>query len=185
MDNAINERAQQSALASDTIAARQASTLWGLFRERVRRSPDAIAYRDYNRTEGGWRDHTWRMISERVDRFRAALAQENITAGDRVAILLPNGIDWVCLDLAAHAIGLGCRRTLPARHRRKQRLHPRPFRRPSGSSRYRGALEVTLAIPFRIPIARARVDPRRRGQPCSLGHRTNRTRTRRCPRKRS
>lgn len=106
MDTAINERPQRSAVSGDAIGARQASTLWGLFRERVRRSPDAIAYRDYNSTEGGWRDHTWLMISERVDRFRAALAQENITVGDHVAVLLPNGIDWVCLDLAAHGSGL-------------------------------------------------------------------------------
>ena len=106
MDDAIKERAQRSAPASDTIAARQAATLWGLFCERVRRSPDAIAYRDYDHSKAGWRDHTWRMIAERVDRFRAAMARENITAGDRVAILLPNGIDWVCLDLAAHGSGL-------------------------------------------------------------------------------
>ena len=106
MDNATDERPRQSALSDDAITARQASTLWGLFRERTRRSPDAIAYRDYDRTQAGRRDHTWRMISERVDRFRAALAQENITAGDRVAVLLPNGIDWVCLDLAAHGSGL-------------------------------------------------------------------------------
>lgn len=106
MDDAINERSREFALADDIIPARQAITLWGLFRERVRRSPDAIAYRDYNRAEGGWRDHTWRTISERVDRFRAALARENITPGDRVAVLLPNGIDWVCLDLAAHGSGL-------------------------------------------------------------------------------
>ena len=106
MDNAINARSQQPAASGDTIAASQASTLWGLFRERVRRSPDAIAYREYNRTEGSWRDHTWRMISERVDWFRAALARENIAVGDHVAVLLPNGIDWVCLDLAAHGSGL-------------------------------------------------------------------------------
>ncbi len=106
MDTANNERPQRSAVSDDAIGGCQASTLWGLFRERVRRSPDAVAYRDYNRLEGGWRDHTWIMISERVDRFRAALAQENITIGDHVAVLLPNGIDWVCLDLAAHGSGL-------------------------------------------------------------------------------
>lgn len=106
MDMAINERLQRSAVSGDVIGAHQASTLWGLFRERVRRSPDAIAYRDYNGEEGGWRDHTWLMISERVDRYRAALAQENIAVGDHVAVLLPNGIDWACLDLAAHGSGL-------------------------------------------------------------------------------
>jgi long-chain acyl-CoA synthetase len=106
MDTAINQRPQRSAVSGDAIDARQADTLWRLFRERVRRSPGAIAYRDYNSTEGRWRDHTWLMISERVDRYRAALAQENITAGNHVAVLLPNGIDWVCLDLAAHGSGL-------------------------------------------------------------------------------
>ena len=107
MDSAIIQRPQRSAVSGDAmIDARQASTLWGLFRERVRRSPDAIAYHDYSSPEGRWRDHTWRMISERVDRYRTALAQETIAAGDRVAALLPNGIDWVCLDLAAHGSGL-------------------------------------------------------------------------------
>ena len=106
MDTAINERPQRSAVSGDVIDARQAATLWGLFCERVRRSPDDIAYQDYNRTEGVWRNHTWRMIAERVDRFRTALARENIAVGDRVAVLMPNGIDWVCLDLAAHGSGL-------------------------------------------------------------------------------
>jgi long-chain acyl-CoA synthetase len=106
MDTALNERLQRSAVSGDVIDARQATTLWGLFCERVRRSPDDIAYQDYNRTEGVWRNHTWRTISERVDRFRTALARENIAVGDRVAVLMPNGIDWVCLDLAAHGSGL-------------------------------------------------------------------------------
>jgi long-chain acyl-CoA synthetase len=107
MDTAINQRPQRSAASGDTmIDARQASTLWGLFRERVRRSPDAIAYRNYNSKEGRWCEHKWRMISERVDRYRTALAQEGIRAGDRVAVLLPNGIEWVCLDVAAHGSGL-------------------------------------------------------------------------------
>ena len=88
------------------IDASEAGTLWGLFQARVDRSADRIAYRDYNPITSSWRDYTWRMIAARVERFRAAFAQENITAGDRVAVLLPNGIDWVCFDLAAHASGL-------------------------------------------------------------------------------
>jgi long-chain acyl-CoA synthetase len=105
MEDAIDEGARKSARADGSIPALQAATLWGLFRDRVRRSPDAMAYRDYDFAEGRWRDHTWRTIAGRVDRFRVALARENIVAGDRVAVLLPNGIDWVCLDLAAHGSG--------------------------------------------------------------------------------
>lgn len=97
---------QAAAVDSDIVTARQAETLWGLFCERVRRSPADLAYRDYDPVTNNWRDHTWQSIAARVERFRAALARERLQPGDRVAILLPNGIDWVCLDMAAHASGL-------------------------------------------------------------------------------
>jgi len=99
-------QATPALLDENQITAGQAATLWGLFRERVRLSPDAVAYRDYDSAAACWRDHSWTMVSDRVDRLRAALAQEDIKPGERVAILLPNGIDWICLDLAAHALGL-------------------------------------------------------------------------------
>ena len=103
----MSKQSEQSvADGSDVIDASQAGTLWGLFCEQVGRSPDGIAYRGYDPVAKNWRDHTWRTIAARVDRFRAALAQEELRPGDRVAVLLPNGIDWVCLDLAAHASGL-------------------------------------------------------------------------------
>lgn len=82
----------------------EAGTLWGLFNLRVRRSPEGLAYRDF--VTGSWRDHSWSAIARRVELFRAALAAEKLNPGDRVAILLLNGIDWVCLDIAAHGCGL-------------------------------------------------------------------------------
>ena len=91
---------------SGVISSKEAATLWGLFSERVRRTPDRIAYRDYDPVTKAWRDHTWRAVATRIDRFRAALAEEGLMSGDRVALLLPNGIDWVCFDIAAHALGL-------------------------------------------------------------------------------
>jgi long-chain acyl-CoA synthetase len=104
----MNTKASEHRIANgrDVIDARQANTLWGLFCERVTRSPEAVAYRDYDPIARSWRSYTWRTIAARVDRFRAALAREDLRPGDRVAILLPNGVDWICLDLAAHASGL-------------------------------------------------------------------------------
>src|SRR6185437_16568414 len=78
----------------------------GLFCERVRRSPTDIAYREFDPVTKDWRNHTWQTIAVRVHRFRAALAGNRLESGDRVAVLLPNGVDWVCFDLAAHASGL-------------------------------------------------------------------------------
>jgi long-chain acyl-CoA synthetase len=93
-------------LTDGQITAGQASTLFGLFCERIRRSPEAIAYRSYDSGRRRWHDHSWAAIAHRVDRFRAALAREDFKPGERVAVLLPNGVDWVCFDLAAHAAGL-------------------------------------------------------------------------------
>lgn len=100
MQNSVSETPDAATSAQD------AGTLWDLFRRRVAGAPERIAYRDYDAAGGAWRDHSWRAIAARVEHFRAALAQERLQPGDRIAILLANGIDWVCLDLAAHAAGL-------------------------------------------------------------------------------
>lgn len=106
MQNSPKERSPDFDYADDIIAAGQAQTLWELFRERMRRSPDAEAYRHYDPAQDRWVEHSWATVAERVNWFRAAFATADMTAGDRVAILLPNGIDWVCLDLAAQGSGL-------------------------------------------------------------------------------
>jgi long-chain acyl-CoA synthetase len=90
---------------SEIITAREAGTLWGLFRARVQRSPDAIAYRQFEGA-AGWRDYRWRVVAARAEQFRNALARADLNPGDHVAVLLPNGVDWVCLDLAAQAQGM-------------------------------------------------------------------------------
>jgi long-chain acyl-CoA synthetase len=90
----------------DMIGSAEARTVWGLLCERVRRTPEAVAYRDFDAASGTWRDHTWHAMARRVDRFRAALAGEGLAPGERIAVLLPNGIDWVAFDLAAHGSGL-------------------------------------------------------------------------------
>jgi long-chain acyl-CoA synthetase len=97
---------QPSSRLHDFIGCDEARTLWGLFRERVRRTPEGIAYREYDGVAGSWRDCEWQAIAKRTDRFRSALAHEGLTPGDRVAVLLPNSTDWVCFDMAAHSLGL-------------------------------------------------------------------------------
>ncbi len=80
-------------------------TLDGLLRERVRRSPDAIAYREFNKDHRNWRDYTWAQIDRQVARWQAALANENLQSGDRVAVMVRNGIEWVIFDQAATGLG--------------------------------------------------------------------------------
>ena len=86
---------------SDVIPVEVAGTLDGLFRERVRRSPERIAYRDYDRSAGTWRDLTWSQMDTRIAQWEIALARENIPPGERVAIMLRNCPEWVTFEQAA------------------------------------------------------------------------------------
>jgi long-chain acyl-CoA synthetase len=88
----------------DAIPWQQAGTLAGLLGERVARSPQRVAYRYF--ASEAWHTLTWVEVAARVGRFQAALRGERLPPGARVAVMLPNGPDWVCLDLAALALGL-------------------------------------------------------------------------------
>ncbi|MFY9974468.1 MAG: AMP-binding protein, partial [Chromatiaceae bacterium] len=91
--------------SEDLISVEHAGTLDGLFVQRVKRSPDRVAYRWHQR-DTGWQSLTWREMSEAVARWRQALAGESVTTGDRVAVLLRNCPEWVMFDQAALSLGL-------------------------------------------------------------------------------
>jgi long-chain acyl-CoA synthetase len=88
----------------DTLA--QVRTLPELLRWRVRATPDAEAYRHFDAAAGQWASHSWRGIDLAFDRWRRALAAEGFAAGERVAILMPNGIEHIAMDQAALSRGL-------------------------------------------------------------------------------
>jgi len=91
---------------ADLIPAAQAKTLAGLLLERVRRSPDAVAYIQYDRRSAHWVEYSWREIGIEVGRWQAALQRENLAPGDRVAIQMSNRREWVLFDIAALGLGL-------------------------------------------------------------------------------
>lgn len=91
---------------TDIISCEEAQTLAGLFSIRIKRNPQAIAYRQFDVESGKWREYNWQEMGTRVARWKRALMRENLEAGDRVAILLRNSIEWVCFDQAALAVGL-------------------------------------------------------------------------------
>lgn len=91
---------------SDIITPEQAVTLFGLFRERLHRSPDAVAYRHYDVAARRWLDTSWREMGVEVARWQQALLAEGLQPGDRVGIMLRNCREWVVFDLAALGLGL-------------------------------------------------------------------------------
>jgi long-chain acyl-CoA synthetase len=93
-------------LVSDTITPDQVKTLSGLFRERVSRMPDKIAYRQYNAPREQWFDTTWAEMGREVARWQVALRSCGLVRGDRAAIMLRNCREWIIFDQAALGLGL-------------------------------------------------------------------------------
>ncbi|MBD3620308.1 MAG: long-chain fatty acid--CoA ligase [Chromatiales bacterium] len=89
-----------------TIAPEEAGSIPGLFRERVARTPDKPAYRDYDIGSQSWVTTTWAQMANEVARWQAALRKENLKPGDRVAVMLRNSREWVVFDQAALGLGL-------------------------------------------------------------------------------
>jgi long-chain acyl-CoA synthetase len=96
----------QSQNLDHVISVESAVTLDGLFCERVKRTPDLVAYRDFNQQHGNWRDFTWSQMERQVARWQAALEKDGLQAGDRVAVMLNNSPEWVMFDQAALGMGL-------------------------------------------------------------------------------
>ena len=90
----------------DIIHPKTAGTLPGLFRERVRRTPQAGAYRRFDAKERCCEEISWSAVRVLAARWQAALLRENLLPGDRVAVMLKNGLEWVLFDLAAMGLGL-------------------------------------------------------------------------------
>jgi len=91
---------------TDIITPDADAGLDSLLRERLKRTPDAIAYRQYDAAAGDWLAHTWAEFAADVVRWQAALAQESLEPGDRVAVMLYNCREWAAFDMAAHGLGL-------------------------------------------------------------------------------
>ncbi|ADJ29113.1 AMP-dependent synthetase/ligase [Nitrosococcus watsonii] len=88
------------------ISPETAGTLSGLFQERVRRTPNAVAYQHFDTTQKAWQKTTWAEMATEVARWQAALSEEELNPGDRVALMLRNSREWVFFEQAALGLGL-------------------------------------------------------------------------------
>ncbi len=91
---------------SHVVSMVEAVTLDGLFRERVQRTPDLVAYKAYSDQHRNWRDYTWSEMNRQVARWQAAMEKDGLQPGDRVAVMLRNSPEWVMFDQAALGLGL-------------------------------------------------------------------------------
>ncbi|HZP91533.1 MAG TPA: long-chain fatty acid--CoA ligase [Burkholderiales bacterium] len=92
--------------AMDVISPESARTLDGLFAERVRRTPDAPAYYNFDEGTGQWVRYTWAETENMVGRWQIALEKEGLPRGERVAMMMRNSVWWVVFDQAAMGLDL-------------------------------------------------------------------------------
>ena len=93
-------------MGKDAIDLDAVGSLYGLFLERVRLSPDAIAYRYFDHKTHRWQDISWQGMSRGVARWQAALRNEGLAEGDTVALMISSCIEWVQFEQAALGLGL-------------------------------------------------------------------------------
>jgi long-chain acyl-CoA synthetase len=90
----------------DIIGPDAVVSLAGLFRERARRTGEAPAYLYFDDAARVWRHSSWSEMARMAARWQAALAGEGLQDGDRIAIMIRNGREWVCCEQAALGLGL-------------------------------------------------------------------------------
>jgi long-chain acyl-CoA synthetase len=90
----------------DYIKLKDADTIGRVFLERVKRSPEATAYIQFEEEQETWQETTWKAMAQQVARWQAAFRNENLNPGDRVAIMMRNCREWATFDLAAQCLGL-------------------------------------------------------------------------------
>jgi len=93
-----------SQLNDEVVTPEKAVTLHGIFLERVRKSPDRVAYRHF--VGDKWVDLTWTQVRDQVARWQSALTKEELMPGDRVALMLRNCPQWIIYEQAAMSLGL-------------------------------------------------------------------------------
>ncbi len=78
-------------------------TLPQLLAYRAALSPQGEAYREYEAGSHQWRSLNWGDVLGQVGQWQRALAGSGVGAGERVAILLPNGLQAMSIDQATLA----------------------------------------------------------------------------------
>jgi len=71
---------------------------------RWRHAPAMVLYRQY--VDGEWQDYNVSTLLDLMGRWQAGYKNAGLQAGDRVALCMKNGIQWVVADLAAHGLGI-------------------------------------------------------------------------------
>ena len=81
-------------------------TIAATFNQRVALTPDKTAYLEYDHQAQQWQHYSWSKMRAMAASIQAWLQSLNINNGDRIALMIPNGVLWVAIDQAAAGLGI-------------------------------------------------------------------------------
>ena len=81
-------------------------TIAGVFQQRTTLTPNKTAYIQYDHEQQKWIDYSWEQMLSLAASIQGWLQSLNINTGDRIALMIPNGILWVAIDQAAAGLGI-------------------------------------------------------------------------------
>jgi len=90
-------------MKTDYINPDTIHSLHELLQARVLKSPESVAYQYFSNTLNSWQAITWQTVYEKTCAWANAIANEKLQAGDRVAILIKNSLEWVLFEQASYA----------------------------------------------------------------------------------
>ncbi len=91
---------ESSAYTSDTFSIAET------FNQRVNLTPDKTAYLEYNHETQEWQNYTWTEVASLAASIQAWFQTLNLHQGERIALIIPNGVMWVAIDQAAAGLGI-------------------------------------------------------------------------------
>lgn len=93
-------------ISYSAIAESSVTSLAALFDARLLRSAQATACRWFDRDSQSWKTLSWAELDARAQAIANALATLQLAPGERVALMLDNGPDWVAAEQAIYRQGL-------------------------------------------------------------------------------
>lgn len=72
--------------------------------QQWRHQPQKVLYRQY--VKEAWHDYDVTTLIALVSRWQAGFSAAGMKPGERVALCMKNGVQWIAADLAAHGLGL-------------------------------------------------------------------------------
>ncbi len=81
-------------------------TIAGVFQQRATLTPNKTAYIQYDHEQQKWIDYSWERMLSLAASIQGWLQSLHIDAGDRIALMIPNGTMWVAIDQAAAGLGI-------------------------------------------------------------------------------